>query len=66
MQPLSYAVELTQKLIRCPSVTPAEGGALDLLEAKLAEMKNEDRLSFAGAVTAEANVTDLGQMFRLS
>ena len=33
MQPLSYAVELTQKLIRCPSVTPAEGGALDLLES---------------------------------
>ncbi len=38
MQPLSYAVELTQKLIRCPSVTPAEGGALDLLEAKLADL----------------------------
>ena len=35
MQPLSYAVDLTQKLIRCPSVTPAEGGALDLLEAEL-------------------------------
>ena len=38
MQPVSYAVELTQKLIRCPSVTPAEGGALDLLEAKLADL----------------------------
>ena len=38
MQPLSYAVELTQKLIRCPSITPAEGGALDLLEAKLADL----------------------------
>ena len=35
MQPLSYAVDLTQRLIRCPSVTPAEGGALDLLEAEL-------------------------------
>ena len=31
----SYAVELAQRLIRCPSVTPAEGGALDLLEAEL-------------------------------
>ena len=38
MQPLSYAVELTQKLIRCPSVTPAEGGALDLLEATLTDL----------------------------
>ena len=35
MQPLSYAVDLTQRLIRCPSVTPAEGGALNLLEAEL-------------------------------
>ena len=26
---------LLQELIRCPSVTPAEGGALDLLEARL-------------------------------
>ena len=29
---LSYAVQLTQDLVKCPSVTPAEGGALDLLE----------------------------------
>jgi len=29
-------VALTQALIRCPSVTPAEGGALDALEAVLA------------------------------
>ncbi|MHA6347439.1 succinyl-diaminopimelate desuccinylase [Roseivivax sp. CAU 1761] len=28
-------VELTRRLIRCPSVTPEEGGALDLLEAEL-------------------------------
>ena len=28
-------VELTRALIRCPSVTPAEGGALDLLEGVL-------------------------------
>ncbi|HLS69523.1 MAG TPA: succinyl-diaminopimelate desuccinylase [Kiloniellales bacterium] len=28
-------VDLTLRLIRCPSVTPAEGGALDLLQAEL-------------------------------
>ncbi|MEM7168695.1 MAG: succinyl-diaminopimelate desuccinylase [Pseudomonadota bacterium] len=28
-------VDLTRALIRCPSVTPVEGGALDLLEARL-------------------------------
>lgn len=32
---LSHAVELTQRLIRCPSVTPHEGGALDCLEREL-------------------------------
>jgi succinyl-diaminopimelate desuccinylase len=31
-------VELTRALIRCPSVTPAEGGALRLLEARLAPL----------------------------
>ena len=31
----SHAVELTQRLIRCPSVTPHDGGALDCLEAEL-------------------------------
>ena len=31
----SHAVDLAQRLIRCPSVTPHEGGALDLLEAEL-------------------------------
>ena len=35
MSAVSYAVDLTQRLIRCPSVTPAEGGALDLLEDEL-------------------------------
>ncbi len=29
-------LDLAQRLIRCPSVTPVEGGALDLLEAVLA------------------------------
>ena len=28
-------IELSEALIRCPSVTPAEGGALDLLQARL-------------------------------
>jgi succinyl-diaminopimelate desuccinylase len=28
-------LELAQRLIRCPSVTPAEGGALDLLQGEL-------------------------------
>lgn len=31
-------VELTRALIRCPSVTPAEGGALDLLQRVLADL----------------------------
>ena len=31
-------VELTQKLIQCPSVTPHEGGALDLLQSVLEEL----------------------------
>ena len=31
------AVDLTARLIRCPSVTPAEGGALVLLESVLTE-----------------------------
>jgi len=36
----SYAIQLAQKLVRCPSVTPAEGGALDLLQDEL------DKLGF--------------------
>ena len=31
----SYAIQLAQDLVRCPSVTPAEGGALDLMQAEL-------------------------------
>jgi len=31
-------VDLTLRLIRCPSVTPSEGGALDLLQAELAAL----------------------------
>ena len=32
------AIDLTRKLIRCPSVTPEEGGALHLLESVLSEV----------------------------
>lgn len=32
---VSYAVDLAKRLIQCPSVTPAEGGALDLLQSEL-------------------------------
>ena len=35
MNAKAHAVDLAQRLIRCPSVTPAEGGAIDLLEAEL-------------------------------
>ena len=35
MTSLSPSQELARDLIRCPSVTPAEGGALDLMQAKL-------------------------------
>jgi succinyl-diaminopimelate desuccinylase len=36
MAKLTPAQELARDLIRCPSVTPHEGGALDLLEGRLA------------------------------
>lgn len=35
MTALPPEIELLQQLIRCPSITPAEGGALDLLERRL-------------------------------
>ena len=38
MGELPYEIRLTQDLIRCPSVTPEEGGALDLLQAELSAM----------------------------
>lgn len=34
----SYAIQLAQDLVRCPSVTPAEGGALDLLQEELSKL----------------------------
>lgn len=42
------ALELAQALIRCPSVTPAEAGVLDILEAALKSLGFRcDRLRFA-------------------
>ena len=47
MSDLSYAVQLAQKLIRCPSITPEEAGTLDLLEAELTQLGfNCTRLAF--------------------
>ena len=34
----SFAIALAQDLVRCPSVTPAEGGALELLETVLGDL----------------------------
>ena len=51
---LTDPVELTAALIRCPSVTPAEGGALQLLE-KL--------LSKAGFVTTRVDRGDTSNLF---
>ena len=38
MDRTSQAALLAQRLVQCPSVTPREGGALDLLEAELTAM----------------------------
>ena len=38
MSEFSYAVQLAQKLIRCPSITPEEAGTLDLLEGELKQI----------------------------
>ncbi|MBL6596270.1 MAG: succinyl-diaminopimelate desuccinylase [Candidatus Puniceispirillum sp.] len=43
----SFAIQLAQMLVRCPSVTPAEGGALDLLQDELDKLGFEcSRLPF--------------------
>ena len=34
----SYAVQLAQRLVRCPSVTPVEGGALDVLQDEFTKL----------------------------
>ena len=38
MSKIPYEIRLTRDLIRCPSVTPEEGGALDLLQVELGHM----------------------------
>ncbi len=50
------AIELTQRLIRCPSVTPLEAGALDLLQATLEKLGFVcHRLPFREDGTAEVD-----------
>ena len=34
----SYAVQLAQRLVRCPSVTPVDGGALDVLQDEFTKL----------------------------
>lgn len=47
MDNVSHSVALTQRLIRCPSVTPADAGALDVLAAELVPLGFEcTRLAF--------------------
>lgn len=48
------AVELAQALVRCPSVTPADAGALDVLQAALTSLGFTcTRLPFSEAGTAD-------------
>ena len=42
-----YEIELAKKLIKCPSITPNEGGAISLLEKELSVIGFKcHRLSF--------------------
>ena len=53
----SYAIQLAQDLLRCPSVTPAEGGALDLLQDELDKLGFDcTRLPFGDAATRIDNL----------
>ena len=57
MSEFSYAVQLAQKLIRCPSVTPKQAGALDLLEEELKQMDFQcKRLSFGEGIERIENL----------
>jgi succinyl-diaminopimelate desuccinylase len=57
--PLSPAVSLTRDLIRCPSVTPADAGALDVLERALKSAGFEThRVTFS-----EAGTPDIDNLF---
>ncbi len=50
------AIDLARRLIRCPSVTPAEGGALDLLEGVLSGLGFTcHRLPFSEPGTADVD-----------
>lgn len=54
---LSYAVSLARELIRCPSVTPKEAGALSLLQDELTQMGFScERLVFGEADAAIDNL----------
>ena len=52
-------LDLAQRLIRCPSVTPVEGGALDLLQSEL------ERLGFVchRLVFSEAGTPDVDNLY---
>ena len=53
----SYAIQLAQDLLRCPSVTPAEGGALDLMENELCKLGFDcTRLPFGRGVARIDNL----------
>ncbi len=53
----SYAIQLAQDLVRCPSVTPAEGGALDLMQDELSNLGFDcTRLPFGRGVARIDNL----------
>ena len=53
----SYAIQLAQDLVRCPSVTPAEGGALDLMQDELSKLGFDcTRLPFGTGVARIDNL----------
>ena len=52
------AVDLTSRLIRCPSVTPEEGGAIQLLDRLLTDAGFTK--GFARASVVAGSVADLG------
>ncbi len=53
----SYAIQLAQDLVRCPSVTPAEGGALDLMQDELCKLGFDcTRLPFGNGVARIDNL----------
>ena len=58
----SYAVALTQRLISCPSVTPAEAGALSLLQGELEQLGfTVTRLPFGDGAERIDNLVALRQ-----